>query len=149
MLKRNITYKDFDGVEHTEEFYFNLTKTELLELEAGANGLAELLNKLLKSGNKAAILAKFKDIIVKAYGEKSPDGKRFVKNDGVLGKEFSETAAYDSLFVELTSNENAMMAFIEGIMPEDLLRAVKAQQDQDKPRGLPQIGPRPPKPPKR
>lgn len=149
MLKRNITYKDFDGVEHTDEFYFNLTKTELVELEADSDGLGELLGKLIASQNKGAIFAKFKEIIVKSYGEKSEDGKRFVKRDGALGAEFAESAAYDALFIELTSNENLMMEFIEGIMPEDLLRAVKAQKVQDKPTGLPAIGPRPPKPPKR
>ena len=146
MLKRNITYTDLNGDVCTEEFYFNLTKTELLELEAEDDGLESLAKKLMEERNNSRIVAKFKEIVLLSYGEKSLDGKRFIKNEA-MRLEFSQSMAFDALFIELTTNENAIILFIKGVMPQDLVAAVEAELDQDKPKGLPRIGPKPPMPP--
>lgn len=140
MLKRDIKYEDFNGVEVVEPFYFNLTRSEIVTLEVEeTEGLRAMLQKMIDSQDNKNIWAKFKEIILLAYGEKSEDGKRFVKNDEIR-ENFSQTAAFDALLTELISNEEAASVFIIGIMPKDLA----AKVDQDKPVGLPQAAPTPP-----
>jgi len=120
MLKREITFEDFNGETVTETHYFNLTKTELMELEADySGGLEASLVKIIEAKDNKTLLTEFKRIVMMAYGEKSADGRRFVKNQQ-LCEEFSQTAAFDALFVELASNEEAGAAFISGVMPRDL-----------------------------
>ena len=123
MLKRTIKYEDFNGVEVIEDFYFNLSKSELIEMEAEyQGGLSETLNKIIAAQDNKTLIAEFKKLVLNSYGQKSIDGKRFVKSDE-LRLEFSQTPAYDSLFMELASNENAAGDFINGIMPKDMLAA--------------------------
>ena len=118
MLKKTITCKDFNGVERTEDFYFNLTKAEAMELEMGTTGgLSEKISKVVAANDSPTIIAIFKDLILRAYGEKSPDGKRFMKNDEIRTA-FSETEAYSDLFMELSTNANSAAAFVNGIVPQ-------------------------------
>lgn len=118
MLKKTITYTDYNGEERTEDFYFNLTKAELVEMEVEAEGgMNEQLTKAIKSEDSFAILNFFKDTIKRAYGEKSEDGRRFVK-DPKKTEEFLQTEAYSEMFIELASDENAAAAFVEGIIPK-------------------------------
>lgn len=124
MLKKTIKYTDYNGVERNEEFLFNLTKAELMEMEMGTTGgLAEKIQQIVVAQDAPAIIQIFKDIILKAYGEKSADGKRFVKiNDaGVpLSIGFSQTEAYSQLFMELATNSEEAAKFIKGIIPGDI-----------------------------
>lgn len=124
MLKKNIKYTDYNGVEREEDFFFNLSKAELMEMEMGtAGGLAEMIQQTIKTQDAPTIIKIFKDIILKAYGEKSADGKRFVKvNDaGVpLANGFAQTEAYSQLFMELATNADAAANFIKGIIPGDI-----------------------------
>ena len=124
MLKKNIKYTDYNGVERNEEFLFNLTKAELMEMEMGTTGgLAEQIQKIVNTQDAPAIIKIFKDIILKAYGEKSDDGKRFVKvNDaGIpLSIGFSQTEAFSQLFMELATDADAAAKFINGIVPKDI-----------------------------
>ena len=93
MLKKTITYKDYNGVERTEDFYFNLSKAEAMEMELSiTGGLTEMIRKIVAAQDTPTIIATFKQIILKAYGEKSPDGRRFIKSEE-LSKAFSETEA--------------------------------------------------------
>lgn len=125
MFKRDITYEDFDGEKITETFYFNLTKTELIELEVEhKNGLQEAMQRIIKANDRKQLITEFKRIILLAYGVKSDDGKRFIKND-VLREEFSQSAAYDSLFMELATNEESAAAFINGIVPKDFAKELE------------------------
>jgi len=125
MLKREITYEDFDGEKVTGTFYFNLTKSEIIELEvAYSGGLQETLQLIIKTDNKKRLIEEFKRIILLAYGVKSEDGKRFIKNDE-LREEFSQTAAYDELFIELATNEESAAVFIKGIIPKDFAKEVE------------------------
>ena len=124
MLKKTIKYTDYNGVERNEDFLFNLTKAELMEMEMGTTGgLAEMIQQIVDAQDAPAIIKVFKDIILKAYGEKSLDGKRFIKiNDaGVpLSIAFSQTEAYSQLFMELATDSEAAANFIKGIIPGDI-----------------------------
>ena len=120
MLKKTITYTDYNGTERTEDFYFNLTKAEIMEMEMGTTGgLAEMIQRIVQAQDHPAILKVFKDLVLKAYGEKSPDGKRFIKNDAIT-EEFSQTEAYSILFMELATDADAAAAFVNGIVPADM-----------------------------
>lgn len=124
MLSKNIKYTDYNGVEREEKFLFNLSKAELMEMEMGTQGgLAESIRHIIETQDGALIMKTFKDLILKAYGEKSADGKRFIKvNDaGVpLSIAFSQTEAYSELFMELATDSMAAAKFVEGIVPNDI-----------------------------
>lgn len=125
MLKRPITYEDFNGETITEVFYFNLTKSELIELEASySGGIGETLQRIVEAGDNNAIVQEFKKLILASYGVKSDDGKRFIKTDQ-LREEFTQTAAYNALFFELATDDNAATVFLAGILPADMAPAVK------------------------
>lgn len=117
MLKKSLKYTDFDGNERTEDFYFNLTKAEVTEMEMSTEGgLTRMLEKIVAEKDSKRIIEAFKDLILRSYGEKSPDGKRFVKNQE-LRDAFSQTEAYSDLFMELATNAEAAAAFVAGIIP--------------------------------
>lgn len=117
MLKRTITYTDYDGNERTEDFYFNLNKAEIIEMETSKDGgFVKMLQKIVAEKDSNKIVAVFKDFVLKAYGEKSPDGKRFIKNQE-LRDAFAQTEAYSELFMELATDEKAAAAFVTGIIP--------------------------------
>lgn len=118
MLKKTITYTDYNGNEHTENFYFNLSKAEVMEMEMSIDGgLAQMIERIVETQDAPAIIKLFKDLILKAYGEKSNDGKRF-KKSAELSEAFSQTEAYSQLFMELATDTEAASAFINGIVPE-------------------------------
>ena len=121
MLKKTITYIDYNGVERKEDFYFNLTKAEIMEMEMSiSGGLTEMINRIVAAQDAPAIVKIFKDLILKAYGEKSADGRRFMKVDenGVpLSTNFAQTEAYSQLFMELATDADAASAFVNGIVP--------------------------------
>lgn len=120
MLKKTITYKDYNENERTEDFYFNLTKAEIMEMEMSTNGgLAEMIQRIVAAQDAPAIIKIFKDLILKAYGQKSPDGKRFIKNDEIK-EEFAQTEAYSILFMELATDADAAAKFVNGIIPADI-----------------------------
>lgn len=120
MLKKTITYMDYNGTERTEDFYFNLNKAELMEMEMGIDGgLAEMIQTIVAAKDAPAIIKVFKDLVLKAYGEKSPDGKRMVKNDEIRNA-FAQTEAYSELFMELATDDKKAAEFINGIMPADI-----------------------------
>ncbi len=119
MLKKTITYTDYNGNERTEDFYFNLTKAEVMEMEMGTTGgLSEMLRKIIAAQDAPAIMSTFKNFIFKAYGEKSPDGKRFIKSKEI-SEAFAQTEAYSQLFMELCTNETTMAEFVNGIVPQE------------------------------
>lgn len=124
MLKKTIKYTDYNGVEREEDFLFNLTKAELMEMEMGTTGgLAESIQKIIDAQDAPAIIKVFKDIILKAYGEKSIDGKKFIKvdnNNVPLSIGFSQTEAYSQLFMELATDADEAAKFIKGIIPSDI-----------------------------
>ena len=139
MIKKAITFEDYNGETRTEDFYFNLTKAEIAELELTTEGgLEAMIDKMIKMKNNPELVKLFKKLILMSYGEKSPDGRRFIKNEQ-LTEEFTQTAAYSELFMELATNADAALKFINGILPRELQDAV-AKQELDK--VLPGPGPR-------
>ena len=126
MLKKTITYHDYNGVEYTQDFYFNLSKAEIMEMEMGTTGgLAEMITKIVAAQDAPAIIKIFKDLILKSYGEKSADGKRFIKSDEI-STAFTQTEAYSELFMELATDAEAAAAFVNGIIPSDMAKEVAA-----------------------
>lgn len=125
MLKKTITFTDYNGVERTEDFYFNLNKAEVMEMEMGTTGgFAEMINGIIAAKDVPALISIFKEMILKAYGQKSPDGRRFIKSKE-LSEEFSQTEAYVSLYMELATDDEAAANFVNGIMPHDLVDEAK------------------------
>lgn len=124
MLKKKIKYTDYNGVEREEEFLFNLSKAELLEMQMStAGGFENKIAAIVATQNMPEIVKLFKEIILKAYGEKSEDGKRFIKKDQNgrdLALDFSQTDAYSVLFTELATDSKAAAAFVNGIIPKDM-----------------------------
>ena len=118
MLKKTINFVDYEGVERTEDFYFNLTKTELTQMELSVpGGLLKTIEKIVMTKDNGKLIELFDTVLEKAYGIKSPDGRRFVKTEGLYA-EFKQTLAYDELFVEFFTKEGAAVAFFNGILPQ-------------------------------
>lgn len=123
MLKKTIKYTDYNDVEREEDFYFNLTKSEIMEMQLTTEGgLAERIQKIAKTVDVPSLTKLFKGIILKSYGEKSDDGKRFIKSEE-LSEAFSQTEAYDVLFMELMSDDEAASNFILGVAPKEIVNS--------------------------
>ena len=117
MLKKTITYTDYNGVERTEDFYFNLTKAEIMEMELSTTGgLSEMITRIVNAKDAPAIIKIFKELILKAHGEKSADGKRFIKSQEI-SEAFAQTEAYSILFMELSTDADAAAKFVNAIVP--------------------------------
>lgn len=131
MLKKAIKYTDYNGVEREDTYYFNLSKAEIMEMELSTvGGFAEMIEKVVAAQDTPTIVAIFKDLILKAYGEKAPDGKGFMKldEDGrPLSRKFSQTEAYSTLFMELATDAEAAAAFINGIVHADVAQEAKSK----------------------
>ncbi len=133
MLKKTITYKDFNDEEVSEDFFFHLSKAELVELEMShQGGLSEALKRIVAAEDGKSIIAEFKNIILSAYGKKSDDGRRFIKNQQ-LRDEFESTEAYSTLFMELVTQTDKAVEFINGIIPtgmaEDVAKLVEKKPE--------------------
>lgn len=146
MLKKTVTYEDYNGVEQTEDFYFNLTKVECMELEFGFGAgetLSGSIRTLINAGDMATVISTIKKIVLTSYGVKSPDGKRFIKNDE-LRTAFEETPAFEQIYWELVTDAEKAADFISGIVPSavreglgndpkrELLSRMKAFEESNK-----------------
>lgn len=117
MLKKTFKFVDYNGNPRTEDHYFNLTQAEVTELELSVDGgLTAMINRVVQAQNGRQIIDTMKDIILKSYGVKSPDGRRFIKNQEVRDA-FVQTEAYSQLFMELATNAKAASDFVAGIIP--------------------------------
>lgn len=118
MLKETIAYTDYNGVDRKEDFYFNLSKAELVEMEySTAGGLSEMVNKIVSAKDDPAIFKIFKEFVLKAYGEKSADGKRFIKSEE-LSTAFSQTEAYSNLVMKLATDADYAAKFFNAVIPK-------------------------------
>jgi hypothetical protein len=134
VLKKTITYEDFDGNSVSEDHFFHLSKAELVELEMShQGGLSEALKRIVAAEDGKSIIAEFKNIILGAYGKRSDDGKRFVKNQQIRD-EFESTEAYSTLFMELVTNTDAAIEFINGVIPAGMTEeAARLAQTENAP----------------
>lgn len=127
MIKKTITYTDYNEVERTEDFYFHLTKAEVMKMQMGTTGgLAEMIQRIVAAQDMPTIIATFEDMVLKSYGVKSPDGKQFIKNDE-LRTAFAQTEAYSQLFMELALDADKAAEFVNGIMPPDVQKDLAEQ----------------------
>lgn len=114
------TYTDWNGMERTEEFRFNLTKAALMEMQyEQEGGMKEYLQRIIDSKNQKELMKMFKDLVLRAYGEKSDDGKFFIQNEETKAR-FAATPVYSEIFMELSTDANKASEFVNGIMPVDL-----------------------------
>lgn len=131
MLVKTITYEDYNGTTRTEEFRFNLLKSELTRLELGTTGgMQAALKKMIDAQDNEEIMKTFEKLILMSYGVKSVDGKRFEKSEEI-SKAFAQTPAYDQLFMELITDEAKAAAFINGIMPADIQKELAKEENKN------------------
>ena len=124
MFVKTVTYTDYNGVEKTENFYFNLSKSELIDMELTTpGGFSNYLQKLIDSKDYPLIVKMVKRLILMSYGIKSPDGKRFMKSDQI-SEEFAQSPAYDKIYMEFVTDVNAGADFVNGLIPDDMVDAV-------------------------
>lgn len=131
MLKKTITYTDYNGTERTEDFYFNLTKAECIELQLEDQSLTDKLKTMIQTNDASKVIDFFKAILIKAYGVRSEDGRRFIKNDEVRN-DFMQTEAYSDLFMECAMDPAKAADFINGILPADLLKEINNNPEVQK-----------------
>lgn len=128
MLTKTITYTDYNGVQRKETFNFNLNKAELMEMQMGTTGgYTAMIEKIIETQDLPALINIFKDLVLKSYGVKSDDGKRFIKS-AKLSEEFSQTEAYVELYMELATNAEKAAEFANGIIPQELVEQAEAQK---------------------
>lgn len=128
MLKKTVTYTDYNGVERTEDFYFNLTRSELIEMHLTTEGgMDEKINSIINAKSQPELEKLFKEILLKSYGKKSPDGRLFMKNDEIRA-EFEASPVYDELYMKLFTDENAAADFVNGVIPQVQPKANPAMQ---------------------
>lgn len=139
MLKKSITYTDYNGEQRTDECYFNLSKAELSEMYVSEKGgIDKFIEKIIEAQDSKKVWALFKDIVLSSYGEKSADGKYFIKKKTVEGEtirladQFEQTEAFSELMMELLSDENKSAEFISGLLPKELADEVTKQMDSKK-----------------
>ncbi len=119
MIKKTITYTDYNGNQRTESFWFNLTKAEVTRMEMSVQGgMAEMIDRIIDAQDAPSLISTFETMIQKSYGVKTPDGRGFVKRPEDL-EAFMATEAYSELFMELVTNATAAAEFVNGIMPND------------------------------
>lgn len=129
MVKKTVTYTDYNGVERTEDFYFNLTEAEASEMELSVEGgLSNMIDGIIKAKNVPAVVKIFKDLLLRSYGEKSADGRRFIKSPE-LSTAFSQTEAYSILFMDIGSDPEKAADFMNAIMPQSL--RAKAEEESN------------------
>lgn len=128
MFKKTVTYEDYKGNTRTEDFYFNLNKAELVELELSTKGgLTVMMDRIIAAQDNATLFKIFKDLVSKSYGVLSDDGRKFVKNQEVLD-DFMQTEAYSIIFSELATNEEAAAEFFNNVIPQNLAKELSEEE---------------------
>ena len=128
MYRKTVTYEDYKGNTRTEDFYFNLNKAELVELELSTKGgLTVMMDRIIAAQDNATLFKIFKDLVSKSYGVLSDDGRKFVKNQEVLD-DFMQTEAYSIIFSELATNEEAAAEFFNNVIPQNLAKELAEEE---------------------
>lgn len=126
MISKTFTYIDYNGEERTETAYFNLSKAEILEMEMSVDGgFTAMIDRIVEAKDAPSVVKVFKDLILRSYGIKSPDGRRFIKNQQ-LRDEFEQTEMFSELFMELSLNDKKASEFVNGLIPKDMANKIPA-----------------------
>ena len=137
MYKKTITYTDYNDVQRTEDFYFSLSEAEITEMQLGVEGgYAAMIEKIIKAKDTPALIKIFKELLLKSYGIKSDDGRRFIKSEQ-LSLEFTQTPEYSELYMMLATDDKQASAFIKNIMPAKLVAKADELEKQGKIQNLP------------
>lgn len=132
MLKETRVYEDYDGVERKEDFYFNLSKAELAEMElSNEGGLENYLQRIVDAKDTSKLIDIFKKLLLKSYGIKSDDGRRFIKSEEI-SKAFSETPVYSEMFMELATDDIKAANFVKKIVPKDIASEIDKEEKKNK-----------------
>lgn len=131
MYKITETYEDYDGNKRTEDFYFNFSKAEIIDMQFGIEGgFAAKVNRIIAAQNVPELIKIFKDLITRSYGQKSDDGRRFIKSEE-LTKDFIETPAFSQIYMRLATDAKAAEEFVNHVIPKDLAdQAAKTENNQ-------------------
>lgn len=125
MYKITESYTDYDGNERKEDFYFNFTEAELAKMELSVTGgLTTIIQRAIDAKDVPSLIKIFEDLISKSYGQKSLDGRRFIKSPEIL-EEFKQTEAYSQIYMRMATNEKAAAEFVNNVMPKKTLDAAK------------------------
>ena len=128
MFTKTVTYEDYKGNTRTEDFYFNLNKAELVELELSTKGgLTVMMDRIIATQDNPTLFKIFKDLVAKSYGILSDDGRKFIKNQEVLD-DFMQTEAYSIIFSELATNEEAAAEFFNNVIPQNLAKELSEEE---------------------
>ena len=128
MYNKTVTYKDYKGNTRTEDFYFNLNKAELVELELSTKGgLTVTMDRIIAAQDNPTLFKIFKDLVSKSYGVLSDDGRKFIKNQEVLD-DFMQTEAYSIIFSELATNAEAAAEFFNNVIPQNLAKELAEEE---------------------
>lgn len=131
MYKITETYTDYDDNQRTEDFYFNYSEAELADLQFSVSGgLAGMIDKIIKTNDMPKLVELFRELIQKAYGEKSNDGRRFIKSPE-LTKEFTETVAYSQIYMRLATDSKAAQEFINKVVPKSMKDKMQQANQQN------------------
>lgn len=131
MYVKSVTYTDYNGVERTEEFRFNLTEAELMEMNLSeGGGMADRVQRMIDAKDVPELIALFKDLLMKSYGEKSADGRRFVKSKEIADA-FSQTPAYSKIYMELVTDDVKAAEFINKVVPASVAAAAKEAAEKN------------------
>ena len=130
MLKKTVTYKDYNGIERTEDHFFNMNEAEIAKMEMSVNGgLTTHLRRVLAAQDQVAIIDLVDDLLKRSYGVKSIDGRKFEKSEAIWN-EFKNTEAYSIIFMEVAFNAEKASEFVNGILPADLAEKVKGMSKE-------------------
>lgn len=138
MFKKTVEYTDFNGETVSEDLYFHLSEVELIEMELSVDGgLSAKLEKMITTANSREIVAYVKELILDSYGERSEDGKRFIKNDEVR-EAFAQSQAFSTILFELLQGEDAASKFVNALLPPDVVAKLKSVQESGNVQKAPQ-----------
>lgn len=132
MLARKIKYTNLNGEERERTFYFHFSKSEVMEMELSKEGGFEVfIQRIINTRDQKELVKMFRDLIQESYGIKSDDGEQFIKNEKVLN-EFVQSEAYSELYMELATNTDAAIEFINGIFPQQIMAEVQNDPEYQK-----------------
>ena len=128
MIKKTVTYKDLNGTERTESFYFHYYESEILEMELSVDGgFAERIQRIIEAKDQPTLIRVIKKFVLDAYGVKSDDGKQFIKNDAVRDS-FKQCPAFSKIFMDLVLDDKLASEFVNGVVPEDMADRINKLQ---------------------